>query len=322
MEAAPKNKKHPIDQEVDLIEYLNEILRVKYRLTFFAVMAGIAGYSQTLLVNETYVATSVNAVNVDNKVGGVAPKEFRTSETIGYLERDVAIVQTAADNEKDRLLARMASYKFSQIFISENNLLPYIFNKEWDSVRQVWKEGRIPDMRLAVKAFDSNIRWIDYEEKTGLLRVSFSTRDPELSAKLTNLFVARFNLYVKELALNEIAERRSYLEGRLKNTRNLELHRSIYRILESQLAAESVLHARTTFPLEEIQPAVAPIYKNAPKRLFTASLSFIGALFAGIIFMIAKVLVQRIRKELADYGNLRESVLIQQEDNTWIDSKK
>lgn len=291
-----------IDQEVDLLEYLHAVLNRKYRLIALAMLGALLMFALTFLQSNIYLATAVLAINIDEKPGGVAPKEYRSGDTVGLLERDF-VIGSAAINERDRIMARMRSARFSELFINENDLLQYIFYKQWDSAKKKWKEDFTPDIRDAIKTFNDEIRGVDYDEKTGLLLVSFKTRDAEFSAKLANIFVIRYNKYSREKSLDELKDRRHYLESRLREIQNLELHRSIFRMLETQLAAETLINARKSFPLEEIQPAVPPQLKMKPKRLFTAAISFIGFLFLGVTVVVGTVLFGKINNGLSKYSS-------------------
>lgn len=301
-EPAPNAAQLPggLEQEVDLLEYLHAILKRKYSLTALAFLGAMVMFGLSYLQSNIYYATAVLAVNIDDKPGGVAPKEYRSGDTLGLLERDF-VINTAAANERERIMARMRSARFSEIFIRDNNLLPYIFHKQWDEKNRQWKDGFEPEIREAIKAFNGGLRSIQYDEKSGLMQISFSTRDPVLSADLANKFVQQFNSYARGVALDELAERRNYLESRLRIIQNLELQRSIYRLLETQLAAETLINARKTFPLEEIQPAEPPLNKLKPKRLFTAAMSFVGFMFLGITLIIGSVLLRKIKKGLESY---------------------
>ena len=298
-----------LDQEVDLLEYLHAVLKRKYSLTALALLGAMLMFALTFLQNNIFLATAVLAINIDDKPGGVAPKEYRSGDTLGLLERDF-VINSAASNERERIMARMRSARFSELFIKENNLLPYIFYKQWDVEKSQWKEDFRPDIRVAIKTFNDTMRGIEYDEKSGLLLVSFKTRDAVYSAELANKFVLRFNLYARGLALDELSDRRNYLETRLREIQNLELQRSIFRLLETQLAAETLINARKSFPLEEIQPAVPPMLKMKPKRLFTAALSFVGFMFLGITVLIGAVLVRKIGKGLGAYATTAKPVSV------------
>lgn len=313
-----------LDQEVDLLIYLKAILSVKYRIVVLAVIGAALSLAATFLIDKTYMASVVTAINIDEKPGGVAPKDYRSGDTIGLLERDF-LVQAAAANERDRIMARMRSAKFSEVFLTENKLMPYIFYKLWNAEKSKWLDDEVPDIREGVKIFQENLRVIELDEKTGLLIVHFKTRDPELSAKLANLFVNRFNRYIKDNALEELSERRRYLESRLKEGTNLELQRSIFRLLETQLAAETLIHARNTFPLETIQPANPPLGKLNPKRLLTAALTFVGLMFIGVTFVLGRLVFRNIKQGLDNISNHSELAETNGSSTTnstssWVDS--
>ena len=295
-----------IDSQIDLLEYLVEIYRRKYKIGAIALLASIIALGLSFLKDNIYLATAVVGINSNEKPGGVSPKDFRSTNAIGLLEYDF-IIQAPALNEKERMLARMNSVRFSALFIKENNLIPYIYHKHWDEETKSWKKDFKPDEEEAITIFREQIRSVSLQEKTGLLHIYFKTRSPELSAKLANRFVKRFNEYVQENALREIAERREYLEGQLIVAKNVEIQRSIYRLLEAQLAAETFSHTGRDFPLEEIQPARPPAFKDSPKRLTQSALTFLGVTFLSITFIIGNILVKKIMTNLKKYSPAPQS---------------
>ena len=101
----------------------------------------------------------------------------------------------------------------------------------------------------------------------------------------------------------EIAEQRKFLESRLEATSNLEIQRSIYRMLETQLASEALIFAKNSYPLEEIQPALPPQFKSSPQRKTWAILSFVGVVFAGVVVVLTRVVIAKISGALKAYGN-------------------
>ncbi len=295
-------KKFPfgVEEEVDLLEYLYAILRFKYRIVVLAMIGAITLFGLSQLVDNSYMATVVVAINIKEKQGGVSPKEYRASDALGLIEHDF-IIEAVHSNERDRLMARMRSMKFSQLFIEENGLLPYIFHKNYDSESGKWLDGFNPDLREAGAIFSAQMRGLQTDEESGLLRIIFKTRQPKLSAELANKFVERFNRYIRNNEASELKARRDYLEGRLKEVDNIELHRSIYRLLETQLAAESLLYARRHYPLEVIQPAFPPLNKATPQRKKWAALTFAGLVLLGVMIAIGTVLLKKVRQGLQEY---------------------
>jgi capsular polysaccharide biosynthesis protein len=289
-----------VEEEVDLLEYLHAVLRYKYRILVAAMMGAIMVFGLSMMFENIYMSTAVVAVNIEENPGGVSPKDYRASDALGLIEHDF-IIEGAHSNERDRLMARMRSMKFSQIFIEENNLLPYIFHKQWDKENNTWLDGFQPDSREAGLIFSRKIRGLETDEQTGLLRINFRSRDPAFSAQLANSFVQRFNQYMRDNQISILKARRDYLEQRLKEVENIELHKSIFRLLETQMAAESLLYARSEYPLEVIQPAFPPLNKSSPNRKKWTALSFVGLVMLGIMITIGMVLLKKIREGLAQY---------------------
>ena len=93
-----------VDDDVDLIEYLQAILRYKYRIVLSAVAIAGVVFGLSLLVDNQYMSTAVVAVNIKEKAGGVSPKEYRASDALGLLEHDF-IIEGVHSNELDRLIA-------------------------------------------------------------------------------------------------------------------------------------------------------------------------------------------------------------------------
>lgn len=288
-----------VEEEVDLLEYLHAILCYKYRILLVAVFGAVMVFGISHLFDNIYISTAVVAVNIEENPGGVSPKDYRSSDALGLIEHDFII--EAHSNERDRLMARMRSMKFSQLFINENHLQTYIFDKQWDKKNKTWLDDFSPDNREAALAFSSKIRGLETDDQTGLLRIHFKTRNPDLSAELANKFVLSFNQYIRDNELSVLKIRRDYLEQRLKEVENIELHKSIFRLLETQMAAESLLHARSEYPLEVIQPAFPAINKSSPQRKKWTALTFIGLVMLGIMFSIGSILLKKIRQGLKEY---------------------
>lgn len=289
-----------IDQEVDLLEYLNAILSAKFRILIFAILGAVAVFGASKMVKDRFLASAVLAININENPGGVSPRSYRGSDTLSLLEHDF-IVDAAADNEKDRLVARMTSAGFAEIFIRENDLLPVIFAEQWDEQNSVWKAGFEPSIVEAISIFREGMLGVEIVEKTGLMLLHMHSHSAELSARLANSFWPRFNQYIRELQLQELSQRRDYLQNRLDSVTNIEMQRSIFRLMETQLASEALLYARNNYPLEEIQPAAVPRFKSYPNRKSWAVMAFIGLAFLGVFAVLGWVVFGKLRKALAAY---------------------
>jgi uncharacterized protein involved in exopolysaccharide biosynthesis len=284
-----------------LLKYTHELLRYKYRIAIIAILGAGMVFGLSWLIEERFSAQATVAINVNEAPGGVQPKNYRGANTIGAIEYDF-IIDGIQGNERERHLARMESFGFISWFITEQNLLPWLYAKDWDETNEKWKEGVEPDMREAVKAFKTEGLYVSIDKKTDLLNIRITADIPERAAYLANDFVQAFNRYVRNLYAEELKNRRVYLERRLKEVSNTEIHRSIYRLLEAQLAVESLINARANYPLEMIQPATEPLFESYPKRKKWTALTLVGLLFIGFAGVVVLGVLSKLRSDLKVYA--------------------
>lgn len=298
-----KNTNEPpihIDQQVDLLEYLDAVLRSKYRLLIAAIFSAAAVFGLSKFVDDKFTASGIAAVNINENPGGVAPESYRGSDALGLLEHDF-IIDVAPSNELDRLLAKLNSFEFTKYFIDKRGLLPMLFPNEWNAESASFREGFVPDYRVATKIFREEHVGHSHDEKSGLLTVYATTHSSDYSAEIVNHYLADFNAFIKQRSVETMNSRRDYLERRLTEVNNIEVQRSIYRLLEAQLGVESMIHARENYPFEMIQPANPPLYKSYPSRKKWTVLAFVGVLFLGLFFVIGLVILRKMNAALSEY---------------------
>lgn len=314
-----ETQKSPIhlDQEVDLLEYLNAILRAKYRICIAAVLASGLVFGLSKLVDDKYTADMIAVFNIND--AAVKPKNYGGGDAVGLLEYDLIFSATPV-NEVDRQLSKLNSYEFLKKFIDDRDLQKLIFFDKWNAESNTWEDDFVPDDRVAVSEFKSTYLGSSYDEVTGLLKIYMTTLSPELSANLLNEIAVEFNKYIKNKAVENVKTQRAYLEERLNAVSNLEVQRSIYRLLEAQLSVEALLFARDNYPLEILTPAIPPLFKSSPNRKKWAIFTFIGILFGGIFLVIALVLVQKLRAAVEGYRQQASPVSDTSVESEWVDS--
>ncbi len=305
-----------------LLKFMYQLLRYKYRIVIIGILGAGAVFGLSWLIDDRFSAQATVAINISETPGGIQPNNYRGANTIGVIEYDF-IIDSSQSNERERHLARMESFGFISTFITEQNLLSWLYSQDWDSAKKSWKEGVEPDMREAVKEFKSKALYVEIEKKTDLLNIRITADKPDRAARLANNFVHAFNQYVRSLDVEELKSRRTYLERRLKEVNNKEVHRSIYRLLEAQLAVESLIYARENYPLEMIQPATEPLFESYPPRKKWTALTLIGLVFMGFAMVVAIAMVSTLSRDLKAYADQLDPKTVNQETNPkreeWID---
>jgi uncharacterized protein involved in exopolysaccharide biosynthesis len=285
-----------------LLKYMHQLLRYKFRIAVIAILGAGAVFGLSWLINDRFSAQATVAINVSEAPGGIKPKDYRGGNTIGVIEYDF-IIDGSQSNERERHLARMESFGFISAFITGQKLLTWLYAKDWDEAAKAWKEGVEPDMREAVKAFKSKVLFVEIDKKTDLLNIRMTADTPARAAHLANEFVLAFNRYIRSLDADELKTRRAYLERRLTEVSNTEMHRSIYRLLEAQLAVESLIFARENYPLEMIQPATEPLFESYPPRKKWTALTLVALIFLGFGAVVVVGVLSALRRDLKAYAD-------------------
>lgn len=291
-----------LEQEVDLLEYLNAILRAKYRIAFVALLVAGGVFAYSKILEERFTAIALVAINIQEETGGLKAGDYRGSDLLALMEHDL-VVQNAADNERERLIARMSSTNFIDYFVKENNLLPVIFHKQWNELDGTWLDGRAPTLAETVKIFREKVVAVELDQKTGMLFIKASSFDPEIAADIANKYYAAFNKYTLERKMDELADREKILEDRLASATSLEIKRSIFRMQEMQLAEETFLLAKRDYPLEVIELAQVPLFKAYPKRKSWTVIALVLTLFLGIVVVLAAVVLRKLVAALKIYSD-------------------
>lgn len=292
-----------------LLKYMYHLLRYKYRIVIIGILGAGAVFGLSWLIDDRFSAQATVAINISKTPGGIQPNNYRGANTIGVIEYDF-IIDSSQSNERERHLARMESFGFISTFITEQNLLPWLYSQDWDLAKKSWKEGVEPDMREAVKEFKSKALYVEIEKKTDLLNIRITADIPDRAARLANDFVHSFNQYIRSLDVEELKSRRTYLERRLKEVNNKDVHRSIYRLLEAQLAVESLIYARENYPLEMIQPATEPLFESYPPRKKWTALTLIGLVFMGFAMVVAMAMMSTLSRDLKAYADQQNPKLV------------
>ena len=291
-----------IGQEIDLLEYILVVLRNKYHILILSMTVATIVFMICSLLPVIYSANIQLAIVKPEKLGGVSPDAMRAPEVMTLVERGF-VSGLVYDNQQDRVLAKMKSKVFIQYFIQKNKLLPHIFSKEWNEKKKKWIGDFKPDLLLATRIFKEKHYWVKVDSDTQLLEVGISWDDPQKVAKLANTFAEDFNEYMKLEEIEKTNRIKNFLTEELRKTKNLEMRKSIYRLMETQLVIKMLASSKKQHTVEILDPAVPPIEKSSPAKKKITLLSLIGTILLSISFLIGRVIFMKIRGVIEDYEN-------------------
>jgi len=188
-------------------------------------------------------------------------------------------------------LAILKSREFTNKFIEENNLLPVLFEEAWDKENNKWKPEVMKEpltLWHAYGYFDSKIRTITSDTKTGLVTLTIKWKDPNVAATWANELVVRANAYIRARAIEQAEKSTEYLQQEVARTNNADMRAVLYKLIEKQKQAATLAQVKDQFAFQVIDPAVVQEGKpSAHRTLFLMVGIFIGLSIVALRAIIA-----------------------------------
>jgi uncharacterized protein involved in exopolysaccharide biosynthesis len=274
----------PDRNEIGVRELLQEILRYKWRvvgvvLTAMAVAVLIA-FLSTPLYKATIVISPVASAPGSGSLGGVG----NALSQLGGIA-SLAGLGVSGDSRKNESLAVLKSEELTDQYIKQNDLLPVLFERDWDATHKRWTETRpekIPTLWKANRLFAHSIRTIAVEPKGGVVSLTITWEDPHAAAKWANGLVKMANDYLKNQALVESARNIAYLNEQAAKTDVVPVRQGIYSILQSEINKEMLARSSDEYAFKILDPAVAPEKPSSPQPVIWA----FGALLASVMVCV------------------------------------
>jgi uncharacterized protein involved in exopolysaccharide biosynthesis len=240
-------------------------------LTTYAIVATRIYRATTVLV-----PTSAERNNLSGALGSAL-------SGVGGLASLAGLNLGSGDSATQEALGVLRSRQFTERFISELNLLPVLFPKQWDARAGKWKvtpEQR-PTLAKANHYFDKRIRMILPDKKTGLVTLQIDWLDPELAASWANELVRRLNEEMRTRAIESSADSVKFLEKELEGTTQVETRAAINRLMEAQIKQRMLANVTHEYAFRVVDRAL-PADRDDPikpkKLLLLAAGPLVGVL--------------------------------------------
>jgi uncharacterized protein involved in exopolysaccharide biosynthesis len=278
------------EDRLDLLELWRAVWRSKWLVLSVAFACALIGATYSLFATKWYRA-EVLMIPADPKstqgLAGVLGGLGALDGLAGLAGISIGGGTTAEP------LALINSPGFTRAFIEEQQLLPVLFEDEWDPRAGAWKKAKHPDIHDAVKLFDRRVRRTYEDKKTKLVTLTIEWKDPQIAANWANLLVQRLNDQMRLRALAEAERNIEYLKNELRSAELVTMQQSGGRLLEAELQKSMLARGNDEFALRVIDKASPPKWRVWPKRVqitvFSGVLGGFLAAFALIIRRAARI---------------------------------
>jgi uncharacterized protein involved in exopolysaccharide biosynthesis len=276
------------EDEIDLLELIRSLLQSWATIVGITILCTGLAVAYALHAPEVFKAETLLVPAQEEKPGASSA----LSQFGGLAAMTGISIPTGSNIE--RVLATLKTRVFLKNFIKEKNLLPLIFDEFRDKASNSWK---LPPGKNALITEDGiaplkNAISVD-QDKSGLITLSISWKDPELAAQWANDMVKQLNEQLREQAIADSKKRVGYLEQELAKTTLRDMRAVLYNLLESEKQKAMLANVNEDFALEVIDPAVAPETCEKPKRKLIVAL---GGVCGGFLGVFAVFFTQFLKK--------------------------
>lgn len=236
----------------------------------------------------------------------VLPKQYLGEATVSYVvsksttstTSNVTTTPTVDLNQPftaDEIAGLIQGRAFIYKFIQDNNLLPILFEKDWNKDKKTWEPTMVHRWIYGdtISIWDgytkfSDILDVETDDETNLTTISVKWTDAKLATEWANKMVGSLNAQLRAQAIKESEDILAQLQEQLNRTSALELKLALYGLMETQMAKVTAAKVHPEFAMKVLDNAVIPDDQAIPYfQLILIAVS----LFLGLVIALSLVLL-------------------------------
>ena len=271
------------EEEMDFLDLWYAITRRK--LLIFLVMLGftLLGAILAMVIPRQYLGEATVSLVTSNA------KAVTSSVTS---TPTVDLYQPFTGDEITGLIQGRA---FIYKFIQDNQLLPVIFEKDWNKDKKAWQPtlmhrwiyGETISLWDGYTKFSSLLD-VETDEETNLTTLTVKWTDAKLAAEWANKMVAALNSQLREQAIQESEAILTQLQAQLNRTSAVELKLALFGLMETQMANVTAAKVHPEFAMKVLDNAVIPDDQAIP---YLQLILILVCVFLGLVFSLSLVLL-------------------------------
>jgi len=268
----------PVEEdEINLLDLFIVLLRHKWLIFWIVFLAGAAAVAISLLMPNIYRSEATIAPTTQEKIsGGLA-----ALGALGGLGSMVASeMGIGASGSLEQFDVVLKSRELTASIVKKYDLLPVIFEDDWDAARKAWKE-ETPKTEEIQEAVQDLLK-VTPDKKQNVMKVSFESKDPEMAQRILNHFIVGVSEFLRRQTLEDAAAQQIHLNQQLAKTADPLLKNRLYELIAKQIEKETLAKIQKFYSFNVIDPAYVPEKKFKPKRALICVLSVVVAFFIAV----------------------------------------
>ena len=286
------------EDEIDLKELVGVLWKSKFLIISLTALISISSIIISLMMTNYYTSESVliardqqdssslsdfsgvaSLVGVD--LSGEGASVFKVMEIIQ--SREFVRHLITFENVLPSLMAAESYDASSQ----QINFDPEIFDPESNTwTREPGVNGNIIPSYLEAHREYSDMLSIIKDKLTGLISIKFEHISPVFANDFLSLIIQEANNLNREIDVDATTKALTYLKGELSQTPQIEIKKSISKLIENQLETRMMASIYDDYILIPLEPPFVPDKKSRPIRSLIVILSTLIAGMLSVIYVL------------------------------------
>jgi uncharacterized protein involved in exopolysaccharide biosynthesis len=274
---------------VSLNQLFGVIWSGKWLIILVTFACTLVAFVVASMLPRQYEAESIVAPVSSSSAGAIGSMGSLASQLGGLAS--LAGLNIGTDEKETESIAVLQSEALTESYIRDNNLLPVLYARLWDSSRGEWKAleaDETPTLWKATRYFRKSVRRVKTDSGTGLVTVTVTWKDPELAAKWANGLVALANQYLRAKAIGESEANIEYLNQEARRTDLVGAKEAIYAILQNEINKSMLARGRAEYAFKVIDPAKTPELHASPNKFLWLVAGLAVGLFLSIFYVFVR----------------------------------
>jgi uncharacterized protein involved in exopolysaccharide biosynthesis len=277
------------DREFSLRDLLGILWRGKWRMLWATLTCGVAATAAAWVIPKQFEAVVIMSpvTNASGSIqtGGLSALASQFGGLAG-----LAGLASGGDSKKAESIALLQSEALTERYIKENNLLPVLYEKKWDSQKMQWKVHDSEDMPTLWKANQrfKGIRSVTTDQKTGLVTLRITWDNPNTAAQWANGLVKLTNEYVRNKAIADSERNIAFLTDEGAKTNIVEARQAIYQIMQKEINTVMLARGSEEYAFKVLDPATVPEKASFPRKLIWLIVGTFGGLLVSASIVLLR----------------------------------
>jgi len=208
-------------EEVNLLDYWRVLMKHKWQIFLVTLLCAGLAFGATRIMPKKYKAEVTIMPLSSSGSGGLSGMASQMG-SVPLLGGALGDLTKLGGGKSKELVNILKSRTLTEKIVLHFDLIKVLFADQYDPKTNSYFPKfmkPVPVLEDAVRKFKSRFAVVEEDKKTGLVKISVTTKDSDLSAKIANRMVAELQNFIENNSLTLSKRNRIFLEEQLVKNR-------------------------------------------------------------------------------------------------------